>query len=119
MGPPQEKAELRHAIVTLGMAAIGVIVLVFQDEPPARAAPASAVPMATTTVAAARAAPLAGEVRLDPARGERVFSPVATPFEAAPCLFPVTGKAGQRYRRFTRPPPHIEASDFPVFGSTP
>jgi hypothetical protein len=120
MEPPQEHEELgRRAIVTLGMAAICVILLVFQEEPAAGRQATAAVRMATTTVATARAAPPAGEVRLEPVRGERGFSPAATPFEAAPCLFPVTGKAGQRYRRFTRPPPHVEASDIPVFGSTP
>jgi hypothetical protein len=124
MAPPQEQAELRrHAIVTLGMAAIGVILLVFQEEPAAGRQAAAAAQMATTTlatttVAVARAAPPVGEVRLEPARGERGLAPAATPFEAAPCLYPVTGQAGQRYRRFTRPPPHGEASDFPVFGST-
>jgi hypothetical protein len=58
--------------VTLGIVAIGVIMLVFQDESAAVRQAAAAVPMATTTVATARAAPPAGEVRLDPARGGMV-----------------------------------------------
>lgn len=120
MEPPHEQAQLRrHAIVTLAMAAIGFTLLVFQDEPAAGRQAAAAVRMATTTVTSARAAPPAGGVRLEPARGERGFAPAMTPLEAAPCLYSVTGKAGQRYRRFTRPPPHSEASEFPVFGSTP
>lgn len=120
MSPAQEKTELRRrAVMTLAMAAVGVIALLFQDEPTQGRPAAPAARVATTTVVAAREAPPAGEVRLEPARGGRGFAPAATPFEAAPCLYPVTGKAGQRYRRFSRPAPHGEASDFPVFGSTP
>ena len=95
MKPAQDKAELvRRGILTLAMAAIGVIVLMFQEEPGTRRHAVAAPQAATTTIAPG----------LGHAHRERGVTSAAMPAEAAPCLLQAGEQAAQRYGRFSRLP---------------
>lgn len=110
MKPADDRAELvRRVLMSLAMAAVGVIVLMFQEEPGA-GGPAAAAPQVATTAVAPRH---------DYVRGERAFPSSATPTEATPCLFPATGNAVQRYRRLSRAPAQADASGIPVLRPSP
>lgn len=110
MTPAEDRAELaRRGILTLAMAAVGAIVLMFQEEPHARGQAAAAPQVVTTAV----------PPRHDHVRGERAFSSAVTPAEAAPCLVPASGEAARRYRPFLRTPAHADARDTPVLRPGP
>ena len=110
MKPAEDRAQLvQRGILTLAMAALGAIVLTFQDEPGTRGQ-AAAAPHVVRTVASPHH---------ENARGERAFPSAVTPAEAAPCLIPASVEAAQRYRRFSRTPAHADARDIPVLRPGP
>lgn len=105
MKPAEDRAQLvQRGILTLAMAAVGAIVLMFQDEPGTRRQAAAAPHVVRTAASPGH----------ENARVERAFSSAVTPAEAVPCLAPAPGEAAQRYRRFSRTPAHADARDIPV-----
>jgi len=99
----------RRGILTLAMAAVGAVVLMFQEEPAARGQAAVKPQVVRTAVAP----------RHEHGSRERAFPSAATPAEAAPCLLQAAGEAAQRYGRFSRTPAQADARTVQVLRPSP